>query len=138
MSEIKRGYAVLLQGGDGEISEALAGGILQGRGLTAGRLEAGGVLSDEAIRAVEAEMDRQAIAGELFDERAVAHRMRVAMHPEPVDYDALIADARGKYRRAAVPRWLRVVMEKLLVGYALLALYVVALYRAQDRVLGER
>lgn len=128
MTEIKRGTVLLIQAGSPEITGAIAEGIVEGR---AQRLNA------EQIKTVEAEIDRQAIA-ESFDAAAVARRMRVAMHPTPVDYAGKIADARGQYETAsAMPPWLHRLMEKALIIYAMFVEAVAAAYRAQGKVLGE-
>lgn len=125
MTDIKRGTVILITAGDPEITRPIADGIMAGRAAR---------LSAEQIRTVEAEIDRQAIAAD-FDSAAVARRMRVAMHPEPVDYAGKIEDARAEYAPSALPRWLRKALEKLLIGYAIAALAIVAAFRAQDRIL---
>ncbi len=128
MTDIKRGTVILITAGDAEITRPIADGIMAGRAAR---------LSAEQIRTVEAEIDRQAIAAD-FDADAVARRMRVAMHPEPVDYAGMIEDARTEYAPSALPRWLRKALEKLLIGYAIAALAIVAAFRAQDRILERR
>lgn len=125
MTDIKRGTVILITAGDPEITTPVKEGIMAGRAAR---------LSAEQIRTVEAEIDRQAIAAD-FDAAAVARRMRVAMHPEPVDYAGKIKDARAEYTRRTLPRWVRKALEKLLIGYALTALAIVAAFRAQDRIL---
>lgn len=128
MTDIKRGTVLLIQAGSPEITRPIADGIMAGR---AARLNAG------ERQTVEAEIDRQAIA-EAFDSRAVAHQMRVAMHPEPVDYKAKIADARLDYAVPAPPSGgLRRLLEKALIIYAMFVEAVAAAYRAQGKVLGE-
>lgn len=128
MTDIKRGTVILITAGDSEITTPIKEGIMAGRAAR---------LSAEQIRTVEAEIDRQAIAAD-FDSAAVARRMRVAMHPEPVDYAGKIEDARAEYAPSALPRWLRKALEKLLIGYAIAALAIVAAFRAQDRILERR
>lgn len=126
MSDIKRGTVILITAGDAEITRPIADGIMAGRAAR---------LSAEQIRTVEAEIDRQAIEAS-FDPAAVARRMRVAMHPEPVDYAGKIADARGQYETTrAVPPWLQKVLERALIIYAMFVEAVAAAYRAQGKVL---
>lgn len=121
MSEVRRGYAVLLQAGDAEISGALAEGIV------AARLPEAKPLEPDEIRTVAAEMDRQAIA----------RLMRVAMHKQPVDYGAKITKALGDYgQESELPGPLRRLTARLWGLYGLLVYALAAAFRAQERVLG--
>ena len=115
MSETKRGYAMLLTAGDKEISAALASGML------AARLPEVRPLTHEEAQVVSTEMDRQKIADLL----------RVAMHPEPVDYAGKVFDAEMAYgERLYQPGPMRKVGEFLLVRYALVVLAFDRLFKA--------
>ena len=114
MAEIKRGTAMLLlTAGDERISTALANGIM------AVRLPEAKPLTHEEAEVVKAEIDRQKIV----DWQDVAHRMRVAMHPEPVDYAGLCFDADVQYGESLYERGrLGRLGERLLIGYAMIVL----------------
>ena len=115
MAEVKRGYAMLIQGGDSEISGALGDGIL------AARLPMAKPLEPEQRSLVSAEIDRQKIADYL----------RVAMHREPVDYAALAFDAEMRYGESVYePGPLKRAAEKMLVGWALICLGFHELFRS--------
>lgn len=133
MAEIRRGTAMLLlTAGDEQISTALADGIMAVRGTgdlirpaaqatfpTGGRLEEAKALTPEQMEVVKAEIDRQKIV----DWQDVAHRMRVAMHPEPVDYAGLCFDADVQYGESLYERGrLGRLGERLLIGYAMIVL----------------
>ena len=144
MAEIRRGYAMLIQGGDPEISVALADGIMavrlpmenslshasrasslwEGNSLShASRASSlkEGALTKEQRETVSAEMDRQKIADYL----------RVAMHREPVDYAALAFDAEMRYGESVYePGPLKRAAEKMLVGWALICLGFHELFRS--------
>lgn len=122
MCETKRGYVLLLQGGDAEISGALAEGVLAGR---AARLE------EDQRRVVSAELDRQAIARDL--------REAVGNHKTAADYAVMRFDAEVEYGEPVYnPTRLQRFADKLLAVYGLIVYGVAAAYRAQDRVLGGR
>ena len=107
MAEVKRGYAMLLTAGDKEISAALASGIM------AARLPRAKPLTHEESQVVSAEIDRQKIADLL----------RVAMHPEPVDYAGKVFDAEISYGESVyLPGRMHKVGEFLLVRYAMVVL----------------
>lgn len=111
----KRGYAMLLTAGDNEISAALASGML------AARLPMAKPLTHEESQVVSAEIDRQKIADLL----------RVAMHPEPVDYAGKVFDAEMAYGESLYkPGPMRKVGEFLLVRYALVVLAFDRLFKA--------
>ena len=114
MSEIRRGTAMLLlTSGDEQISTALADGIM------AVRLPEAKPLTHDEAEVVKAEIDRQKIV----DWQDVAHRMRVAMHPKPVDYAGKLFDAEMEYGESLyMPGPMRKVGEFLLVRYALVVL----------------
>lgn len=115
MAEVKRGYAMLLTAGDEEISTALADGIM------AVRLPEAKPLNREEAQVVSAEIDRQKIADLL----------RVAMHPEPVDYAGKVFDAEMAYGDSLyLPGPMRKVGEFLLVRYALVVLAFDRLFKA--------
>lgn len=115
MAELKRGYAVLLQAGDSEISGALADGIM------AVRLPMAKPLMMEQTKTVEAEIDRQRIADEL----------REKLHPVPVDYAHLAYDAEVMYGESLYePGALGKVGEALLVGYAMVVMAFQELFEA--------
>lgn len=111
----RRGYAMLLTAGDEEISTALADGIM------AARLPEAKPLTHEESQVVSAEIDRQKIADLL----------RVAMHPEPVDYAGKMFDAEMEYGESLyLPGPMRKVGEFLLVRYALVVLAFDRLFKA--------
>lgn len=134
----RRGYAMLIQGGDKEISAALASGILAVRGTgdlirldaerratfpIGGRLGEAKPLNREEAQVVSAEIDRQRIADLL----------RVAMHPKPVDYAMKVYEAeldygQSVYRKGAARR----ALDMLLVGWALVALGFERLFESVD------
>ena len=129
MAEIRRGYAMLIQGGDSEISGALADGIMAVRQPMANSLSHAarasslgeGALTKEQRETVSAEIDRQKIADYL----------RVAMHREPVDYAALAFDAEMRYGESVYePGPLKRAAEKMLVGWALICLGFHELFRS--------
>ena len=107
MCETRRGYAMLLQGGDPEISGALAGGIMKGMEQATphpamrATFHSRGRLLEEERRAVEAEIDRQAIERDAgTDWRAVARDVKVAIGRNlgPEDYAIMRAAAEQDYR----------------------------------------
>ena len=115
MAEVRRGYAMLIQGGDPEISVALGDGIM------AVRLPMAKPLEPEQRSVVSAEIDRQKIADYL----------RVAMHREPVDYAVLAFDAEMRYGESVYePGPLKRAAEKMLVGWALICLGFHELFRS--------
>ena len=106
---------MLLTAGDKEISAALASGML------AARLPMAKPLTHEESQAVSAEIDRQKIADLL----------RVAMHPEPVDYAGKVFDAEMAYGESVYePGPLKRAAEKMLVGWALICLGFHELFRS--------
>ena len=106
---------LLLRAGDEQISKALADGIM------AVRLPEVRPLTHEEAQVVSAEMDRQKIADLL----------RVAMHPEPVDYAGKVFDAEMAYGDSLYePGPMRKVGEFLLVRYALVVLAFDRLFKA--------
>jgi len=123
---------LLLTAGDEQISSALASGIMAVRGtgepypplrgyfpIDMGKLGEARPLMPEQVEVVKAEIDRQKIV----DWVDVAHRMRVAMHREPVDYAGLTYDAEVQYGESLyAPGVLGKIGEKLLVGYAMVVL----------------
>ena len=112
MAEIRRGTAMLITAGDAEIAGALASGIEAGRKAA---------LTNEQICVVKKEIDLQ----------RVAELMRVAMHHEPVDYAGLAYDAELMYgKRATAPAAIRWMGGKLLIGYALIVLAFMELFRS--------
>lgn len=135
MAEVKRGYAMLIQGGDPEISGALGDGIMAVRlpmerplrretssvsGYAGATFPKGEGLTPEQRSVVSAEIDRQKIADYL----------RVAMHREPVDYAALAFDAEMRYGESLYePGPLKRAAEKMLVGWALICLGFHELFR---------
>ena len=125
MAEIKRGTAMLLlTAGDEQISTALADGIM------AVRLSEARPLTHEEAEVVSAEMDRQKIV----DWQDVAHRMRVAMHPEPVDYAGLCFNADVQYGESLYePGRLGKLGKRLLIGYAMIVLAVERLFESVGR-----
>lgn len=103
----RRGYALLLTAGDEQISKALASGIM------AVRLPMAKPLEPHEAKAVSAEIDRQRIA----------EALRQEMHPEPVDYAMMLADAELDYGESlCVPGPLERVGTRLLLAYALVVL----------------
>lgn len=115
MAEKRRGTAMLLlTAGDEQISTALADGIM------AVRLPEAKPLEPEQIRVVKSEIDLQ----------RVADLLRVAMHPEPVDYAGKVFDAEMEYGESLYERGrLGRLGERLLLGYAMVVL-------AFDRLFG--
>ena len=138
MGDVRRGYVMLIQGGDAQIRGALRDGVVRGLGYDLTRpcgppspepraLPAGeGFMTARALPAeqrqvVEAEIDRQKIARD----------MRIAMHREPVDYEGLSFDAELLYGESLyTPGALHWIGEKLLVGYALVVMGFERLFRA--------
>ena len=149
MSDTKRGYAMLITAGDEEISRALASGIVAVRGYGSALSPAdagtspprwgsegtgdlirtpatatspiGGRLSEEQIRVVKAELDIQ----------KAANLLRVAMHPEPVDYAGKVFDAEMAYGESVyLPGPMRKLGEKLLLAYALAVLAFQRLFKS--------
>ena len=99
----RRGYALLIQAGDREISGALASGIM------AARLSEAKPLPMEQARIVSAE----------FDPDKTADLLRVAMHREPVAYAAKAFDAEMQYGESVDdPGPVKRACEKMLVGWA--------------------
>jgi len=114
MAVTRKGYAVLITGGDEEISTALADGIRMGRRAAPIRDERK-ALTPEQVEVVKAEINLQKAAGLL----------RVAMHREPVDYAGKCFDAEMEYGESLYyPSGLRRVIEKLQVAYAVIALAI--------------
>ena len=160
MAEIKRGTAMLLlTAGDEQISTALASGIMavrlpEAKPLTheeagvvksamkwlslqaqreaqdAGETRGQGSGAICAGRGANTEIDRQKIV----DWQDVAHRMRVAMHPEPVDYAGLCFDADVQYGESLYERGrLGRLGERLLIGYAMIVLAFERLFESVGR-----
>ena len=126
----KRGYVVLIQGGDAEISGAIADGM---RRANEGRGTISSVTPPplEQVEVVEAEIDRQRIQRALL-------RVAVGNTNTAEDYAAMLTKARGDYAVTRRPGPLGRLGEQLLKLYALAVLAVSAAYRAQDLVLGRR
>ena len=122
----RRGYVVLIRGGDPEISGAIADGIMRGKAL--GATEPPPL---EHVEVVEAEIDRQHIQRALL-------RVAVGNTNTAEDYRNMMTKARGDYAVDRRRGPLRKVGEQLLKVYALAVLGVSAAYRAQDLVLGRR
>lgn len=119
MSEIRRGYAMLIQGGDAEISGALADGIM------AIRLPMAKPLEPDQMAVVSKEIKRQKDYW-----KRTAERLRATMHKEPVDYASLVFDAEMRYGESVYepgPGWRAA--EKLLVGYAMVVMAFHDLFR---------
>ena len=93
---MKRGYVMVIRGGDEEISAGIAEGIMKAR-------EQAEAMSGEQVEVVEAEIDRQRI------QRAL---LRVAVHNTNTaeDYADMMTKARGDYGVEARPmglfRWI--------------------------------
>lgn len=150
MSESKRGVVMILQAGDPEISGAIAEGIMTARDAGAGDLirpaaratfPIGGRLTEEERRAVEAEIDRQAIA-EGMNRRSVNKallRVAVGNHKTAEDYQQMLFDAEVAYGESVYePTPMQQLKEKALIVYAMFVEAVAKAYRAQDRVLEKR
>ena len=136
----RRGYVVLIRGGDPEISGGIVDGIMKARGDTSsgaarhlpiegkalGETES---MTGEQVEVVEAEIDRQRIQRALL-------RVAVGNTNTAEDYANMTTKARGDYAvDARRPGPLRRLGAFLLGAYALIVLGLVAAYRAQDRVL---
>ena len=159
MAEVRRGYAMLIQGGDPEISGALGDGIMAVRlpmanslshAARASSLWEGNSLSQptadsslgegnslsHAARASSlgegalTKEQRETVSAEM-DRQKIADYLRVAMHREPVDYAALAFDAEMRYGESVYePGPLKRAAEKMLVGWALICLGFHELFRS--------
>ena len=131
MNEQRRGMVILLQGGDPEISGALAEGVMRGRGCpidlaplghfppAVGKHGEARPLESDQIEVVQAEIDRQHIVASLV-------RVAVGNDKTAEDYGHLVTKARGDYGRYSRPPGpARRVLRRLLGVYGL-AVYVVS------------
>ena len=118
----RRGYVVMIQGGDRAIAGAIADGMRQ---ATEERGTTSSVTAPplEHVEVVEAEIDRQRIQRALL-------RVAVGNTNTAEDYANMLTKARGDYAVHRRPGPLKV--------YALAVLACNAAYRAQDLVLGRR
>lgn len=140
MPGVRRGTVIMLQSGDPEISGAIAGGMMAGRGTGTTSSEPpmaahlplkGKALEPEVIEVVEAEIDRQEINMHLL-------RVSVGNHKTAEDYADLVTKARGDYARYSRPAGpVRRLGRRLLAIYGLLCYGVAMAYRSQERVLGN-
>ena len=113
MAELKRGYAVLLQAGDGDISEALADGIRKAM-----------VLEPDKVELVRTEIKRQRTAEML-------RRLAMCRGRTSEDWRALIAKAECDYGEDMYESGaLRKVGDALLVAYAMVVLAFQELFEA--------
>ena len=133
MAEIRRGAVVLLQAGDPEIAGALAAGVMEGRGAR---------LNAEQIKAVEAEIDRQAIEayihqGSRTNVNRALLRVAVGNHKTAEDYAQMRFDAEVNYGEPVdFPSPMRRALDRALAIYAMFVEAVSVAYHAQDKVLG--
>ena len=133
MAEIRRGAVVLLQAGDPEIAGALAAGMMEGRGAR---------LNAEQIKAVEAEIDRQAIEayihqGSRTNVNRALLRVAVGNHKTAEDYAQMRFDAEVAYGEPVdFPSPMRRALDRALAIYAMFVEAVSVAYHAQDKVLG--
>lgn len=141
MPGVRRGTVILIQSGDPEISGAIAGGMMAGRGTVgtssvsafgAATFPNGGrLLEPEVIEVVEAEIDRQEINLHLL-------RVSVGNNKTAEDYADLVTKARGDYARYSRPAGpVRRLGRRLLAIYGLLCYGVARAYRSQERLLGR-
>ena len=150
MSQSRRGFAVLIRGGDAEISGAIAEGIQQATGnreqetggpspaLCATPSTAGMLLEDgERARVVREEIERQRDAeakrAEVVRQRAreAARRAAIRRHT-PQEWAAMTAQARFDYGQDPEPGKLA---RALTAIYGLLCYALARAYRAQAIVL---
>lgn len=136
MAILKRGYAMLIRGGDAEISGALASGIMAVRGdpsVTAygprhlpckGRLGEAKPLETDQIQVVKTDLDIQ----------RAADLLRVAMHPEPVDYAGKVFDAEMAYGESLYePSVLKRMADRITFGVAVVVMAFEAFTRWEER-----
>ena len=161
----RRGYVVLIRGGDPEISGGIAEGIIKGQGTphpspaatpTTGltgpvSLETAHCAVSRALDAPQGEGKGKAtplpgeqvevVEAEIDRQRIQRALLRVAVGNTNTaeDYANMTTKARGDYGiDARRPGPLRRLGAFLLGAYALIVLGLVAAYRAQDIVLGRR
>lgn len=133
---------MIIRRGDPEISAALAEGALAGM---AARAALPGGLPEGQRQAVEAEIDRQYIAGDMAGgqgvDRARVSRalLKVAVNntKRAEDYAMMRFDAEVQYGEPVdYPTPLRRLGDGLLTVYAMIVYAVASAFRAQNRVLG--
>lgn len=135
MSQSRRGFAVLIRGGDAEISGAIAEGIQQA--TTAAALMLPTPEDGERARVVREEIERQRDAeakrAEVVRQRAreAARRVAIRRHT-PQEWAAMTAQARFDYGQDPEPSRLA---RALTAIYGLLCYALARAYRAQAIVL---
>lgn len=129
MSENKRGTVLVIQTGDAQIVEALTDGIMAGRAAR---------LSAEKIRAVEAEIDRQAIRRDMEGDAVQRALLRVAVNNTKTaeDYAAMTSRAEIEWGEPVdYPTPLERFADAVLALYAMVICGLSAVYHAQDKLL---
>ena len=134
MAVVKRGYAMLIRGGDAEISGALAEGIVRGRGCP---IPPSGYFPIEMGKQGEAkplETDQIQVVKTDLDIQRAADLLRVAMHPEPVDYAGKVFDAEMAYGESLYePGVLKRMADRITFGVAVVVMAFEAFTRWEER-----
>lgn len=130
---------MLIRGGDAEISGALASGIMAVRGTedlirldaerrstfpNGGRLGEAKPLETDQIQVVKTDLDIQ----------RAADLLRVAMHPEPVDYAGKMFDAEMAYGESLYePGVLKRMADRITFGVAVVVMAFESFTRWEER-----
>ena len=146
MAETKRGYAMLIHGGDAEIGAALKCGIMAAHAAEPvlidrrhpRHMRRDGMISEPATGYVGKHIRRGLQEAEAFTDeekeeirrRRVALSLRQEMHPVPVDYIGMLVKAELEYGQTlrSIGR-LKRARERMLIGYAVVVMAFDLLFR---------